>query len=122
METKPQTAVLYNAGCPVCAREVGQYKAICRNADLPLRFDDIASAPAWGLTPDLAARRFHVLHKGQLLSGVPAFLALWQVLPGYSLLARCVALPGVRQAACFTYDHILAPALYRWHRFRQHKR
>ncbi len=73
----------------------------------------------YGLTPDQAARRLHVMKDGRMLSGVPAFAALWDDLPRLRWLARFVRLPVVRTLAAAVYDYILAPALYALHKWRQ---
>ena len=72
-----------------------------------------------GLTQDEAAKRLHVLHQGRIIAGIPAFLVLWRQMPRYRWLARIVALPGVHWLASKTYDHVLAPLIYRWHLRRQ---
>ena len=92
-------------------------------AGLPIRFDDLNSdaRAQWGLDADAAAKRLYVLHEGQLTSGIPGFLVLWAQMPRYRLLGRIVGLPGVRQIASATYDHVLAPVIYRWHLRRLRK-
>lgn len=110
-----ETSVLFNQTCPVCRAEIDHYAAHARDRAVPLRLDGLDRAADWGLTPDQAARRLHVRVDGRVLAGVPAFLALWSVLPRYRWLARIVGLPGVRQAAGLVYDRVLAPALYRAH-------
>jgi molybdopterin biosynthesis enzyme len=62
------------------------------------------------------------LRDGELTSGIPAFLVLWREMPRYRWLAKIVGLPGLRQAASVTYDHVLAPLIYRWHLRRKVKR
>lgn len=114
----PKTTVLYNAACPVCSYEIDHYAAYSAKADLPIGFDDLNEADAlarWGLDADTAARRLHVLKDGQLLSGIPAFIALWREMPRYNWLARVVSLPGIYRLACWSYDLALAPLIYRWH-------
>ena len=61
------------------------------------------------------AKRLHVRENGQVYSGIPAFVLLWQDMPRYRLLARVVSWPIVRPVAVFLYDWVLAPMLYRWH-------
>ena len=56
-----------------------------------------------------------MLHDGKLTSGIAAFLVLWAQMPGYRLLGRIVGLPGIRHIATLAYDHVVAPAIYRWH-------
>ncbi len=113
--------VIYNDTCPICAREVSAYRRLTRQADVPVRYVGLSAGQveAYGLTPRDAARRLHVLRDGQMLSGVPAFAALWDAVPGFGWLARLVRLPGVRGIAAVTYDHVLAPALFAAHRRRE---
>lgn len=117
MTHDPETSVLFNANCPVCNFEIEHYARYCRDAGLPIRFDDLNTdaRAAWGIDADTAARRLYVLHQGQLTSGIPAFLVLWARMPRYRWLARIVGLPGIRQIASGLYDLVLAPAIYRWH-------
>ncbi|MCR9126608.1 MAG: DUF393 domain-containing protein [Rhodobacteraceae bacterium] len=117
MEQDQTTRVLYNDACPVCRREIRHYDSYARARSLPLRFEDLNEGDLrdWGVDPDQAARRLHVLHNGTVHAGIPAFLVLWREMPRYRWLARVVALPGLRQGASLVYDRILAPMLYRWH-------
>ena len=120
---KSETCVLFNASCPVCNFEIQHYARYAGQAGLPIRFDDLNSdaLAGWGLDADTAAKRLYVLQDGNLSSGIPAFLVLWSQMPRYRWLAWWVGLPVVFQVACKTYDHILAPVIYRWHlrRLRQ---
>lgn len=88
---------------------------------LPIRFEDLnrAEIAEWGLNRDEAAQRLYVLKDGQLTSGIPAFIVLWQEMPRYRWLARIVSLPGIHWLASKTYDHVLAPLIYRLHLRRQ---
>lgn len=118
MANDPDIAVLYNAQCPVCSAEVKLYARAADKAGLPIRFDDLnteAARSSWGLDADTAARRLYVQQDGVLISGVPAFLALWSQMPRYRLLARIVGLPGFRQIAGAAYDYVFALILYRQH-------
>ena len=121
MSQEVETSVLYNAQCPVCNFEIGHYAAYAGRNGLPIRFDDLNgdARAAWGIDADTAARRLYVLHKGELTSGIPAFLVLWRQMPRYRWLARVVGLPVVRQVAGVVYDYALAPAIYRWHLWRK---
>jgi len=112
-----KTRVLYNANCPVCSFEINHYAAYSERTGLPIRFEDLNrdALDEWNLTADEAARRLYVMKDGQLFSGIPAFIVLWQDMPRYRWLARLISLPGVNKVACLTYDHILAPVIYRWH-------
>jgi predicted DCC family thiol-disulfide oxidoreductase YuxK len=116
--------VIYNDTCPICSREVGQYRRAAAASGAPIRFEglDAADLAAHGLDRDRAARRFHVVREGRLVSGVDAFIALWSELPRWRWLARLVALPGIRQFAGLFYDHAAAPALHALHRRREARR
>lgn len=118
--TSPATIVIYNAACPICAREIDSYRRYCERRALPVAFQDLdrADLGALGLTPEQAARRLHVIEQGTLLAGTPAFLALWSAMPRFRPLARIVALPGLRQIATLVYEGLAAPALYALHRRR----
>ena len=120
---QPETEVLYNGACPVCAAEIGHYRGYAGPRALPIRFHDLNATDLarWGLTPDQAARRLYVARDGRIESGIPAFLTLWREMPRYRWLARLVGLPGVRQVAALLYDHVLASLLYRWHLRRQRR-
>ncbi len=119
-----KTCVLYNANCPVCSFEIDHYAAYSVERALPIEFDDLndtSRLAQWGLDADQAARRLHVLKDGEIIVGIPAFLVLWQEMPRYRWLARVVSLPGVFRLACWGYDHVLAPLIYRWHLRRQRR-
>ena len=113
------TRVLYNHTCPICRTEITAYQRRALKDGLPIRFDSLEHAADWGLSAEDAARRLHVWHKGQILSGMPAFRALWAEMPHMAWAARLTALPGLRWTTEAVYDHILAPILYRAHRRRQ---
>lgn len=115
------TRVLYNDTCPVCSFEIDAYRRRAEANGLPIRFDSIADAAKWGLTPDQAARRLHVMHNGTLLSGIPAFRALWGEIPHLQWLARLTGRPFIGAAAITLYDQFLAPLLY-WMHLRRVKR
>ena len=117
-----QTDVLYNQSCPVCRFEVHHYERISQKDELNIGYDDLGDGEklaSWGLTPDEAAKKLHVRKGGQVYAGIPAFIVLWRELPRYKWLAKVVSLPGVHWLACKVYDHILAPALFAWHKHRQ---
>lgn len=118
-----ETKVLYNAQCPVCRFEIDHYRSYSQKSDLAIQFDDLNSDAllAWEITSDQAARRLYVEHKGQLYSGIPAFIMLWCEMPRYRILGRIVDLPIIHWIACKVYDLALAPAIYRWHLNRQRR-
>jgi len=119
-----ETTVIYNETCPICSREVDMYARYAKSKALPLRFEGLATADlaAWDLTPEAAARRFHVVKDGQLYAGVPAFVNLWDEMPRFRWLAYLLRLPGVSSLAAVVYDRMLAPRLYRLHEKRQARR
>lgn len=118
-----ETTVIYNGACPICSREVAHYRRAAEDAGAPLRFEDLAAADLarFGLDADSAARRFHAVRGGDLLSGLDAFEAVWAELPRWRWLARLLRLPLVRPLARAGYDHLAAPALYALHRRRRRR-
>ncbi len=124
MKIPAKTSVLYNAACPVCNLEIQHYARYAAQAGLPIQFDDLNSEVRmhWGLDADTAAKRLYVLHQGTLTSGIPAFRILWAQMPRYQWLGWFVGLPVVFTIACWTYDHVLAPAIYRLHLRRLRKK
>ena len=119
-----QTRVLYNAACPICAREIDLYRRRAERRGLPVRFDALqdGALARYGVDADAAARRLHVLQDGSVLSGMDAFRALWSQMPGLAWLARATGMPGLRGAADWSYERVLAPLLYRAHRRREARR
>jgi predicted DCC family thiol-disulfide oxidoreductase YuxK len=83
----------YDGGCPLCSKEIAHYRRVDRAGrirwvDITLDRDALDAA---GLDIATAMRRLHVQRgDGRLVQGVPAFVAIWQQLPGYRLLARAV--------------------------------
>lgn len=110
------TRILYNDRCPICRAEIAHYRKRAETAGAPLVFEDLnhADLGGWGLTPDQAKRRLHAtLPDGQIVSGLPAFAAIWAALPGMGWLARVAMAPGLRQLADLLYNRVAAPWLYR---------
>lgn len=114
-----ETRILYNDTCPVCRFEINSYRKTAVAQNLPLRFDDLTQAAAWGIAPDAAAKRLHVLHNGEILSGIPAFQVIWASLPRWRWFGKLTALPLIHPIACALYDHVMAPLLYRAHKRRE---
>lgn len=91
-------AMYYDGSCPLCRREVDHYRRLDR--DQRVSWVDISREPEalapLGVDLNTAMRRLHATDEdGRLVSGVPAFLAIWRQLPGYRHLARAVALLGL---------------------------
>lgn len=118
-----KTRVLYNADCPICDAEICHYRTYTEERDIPVAYDDLNSdaLSKWGIDPETAAKRLHITANGQLYSGIPAFLILWKEMPRFRWLARLVGAPVIKPMACWAYDHVLAPWLYRKHLKRQAK-
>ena len=96
--TPPDATVYYDGACPICTREMAQYRQT-QGAER-LAFVDVAScdaaALAPGLTREAALARMHVqTADGQMASGAAAFVALWRTLPRFSWMARIAGLPIV---------------------------
>ena len=111
-----ETRILYNESCPICRAEIAHYRKRADAAGAPLRFEDLNTADlgGWHLTPDQAKRRMHAaLPDGTIVSGIPAFAAIWAALPGMGWLARLVMAPGIRPLADLAYNRLAAPWLYR---------
>lgn len=121
--------VYYNGDCPVCRTEMEHYASLCATPHPRLRFVDSTRAPdelaACGLRREHLERRVYIRDaRGQILSGMPAIIALWARMPRYSWLARLFSLPLLKQATVLMYDHVIAPGLALWAhhrtRMRQH--
>ena len=109
------TRILYNDRCPICRAEIAHYRARAEKTRAPLLFEDLNTADLglWQLTPDQAKRRMHAaLPDGRIISGIPAFAAIWAALPWMGWVARLVMLPGLRSLADLIYNRIAAPWLY----------
>jgi predicted DCC family thiol-disulfide oxidoreductase YuxK len=88
-----ELTTFYDGGCPLCSKEIAHYRKMDRAGRI--RWIDITAEPqalaAAGLDQQTAMRRLHVRDAdGRLVEGVPAFVEIWQRLPGYKLLARVV--------------------------------
>lgn len=116
--------VIYNGSCPICSREIDIYRERVAASGGALGFADLndVDLEAYGLTPDVAARRLYVMRDGELISGVDAFLHLWRETPGFGGLARFAGFPGIRQVAGAVYEWVLAPVLFTMHKRRQARR
>mgnify|MGYP001552453101 FL=1 len=115
--------VLYNDQCPVCSFEIEHYRALCSKRGIDLGFEKIsAQGPMLTgakLSVTEAKRRLHVkTQDGQIKIGVDGFLALWAEMPGYRMLGRVVALPGIYHLSVVVYNRILAPLLFWWDKRR----
>ncbi len=114
--------VIYNDSCPICSREVALYRREAVERGLEIGFDGLGSdLSAHGLDRESAARAFHLVRGGEVLSGLDAFLALWRALPRWAWLAKLIDRPVIRPIARFVYDRIAAPTLYGMDRRRRRR-
>ena len=106
--------ILFNADCPICNAEICHYRDYAKGRGIVMGFDDLnqVDLSLYGVSRVDAAKRLHVLHEGTVISGVPAFVAIWQQLPRYQWLAKIVSLPIVHFLSNLIYDFVLAPILY----------
>jgi predicted DCC family thiol-disulfide oxidoreductase YuxK len=118
-----KTTVLYNGACPICRREIDHYQALDRAGAQALAFVDISEPHPLladvSLSEDAAKRRLHVVDAdGRLLSGIPAFAAIWAHLPRYRWLSALADWPVMKSLLPWIYKPI-AFGLYRWDKWRQ---
>lgn len=89
--------VYFDGSCSLCTAEIRHY-ATQRGSE-GLCFVDVSDPDAEtgpDLSQEVAQRRFHVRQAdGQLLSGAPAFVAVWETLPAWRKVAWFARLPGV---------------------------
>ncbi|MEM9440807.1 MAG: DUF393 domain-containing protein [Pseudomonadota bacterium] len=121
--TETTTTVLYNGACPICRREIEHYQKLDALGASALAFTDISVADPVlakvALSMDEAKRRLHVVDtNGCLLSGIPAFAAIWDHLPRYRWLSTVVRWPVLGSLLHWAYEPI-AYGLYRWDKRRQ---
>jgi predicted DCC family thiol-disulfide oxidoreductase YuxK len=92
-------AIYYDGACPVCSREIALYQRLSVGApDRPVFENIMAEGAALpdGVSRAEALARFHVrLGSGDIVSGAPAFIALWRATPGFRLLGRIASVPPI---------------------------
>jgi len=112
------TKVLFNDSCPVCSLEINHYKKYSNKENIEIIYEDLhlTDLEKWGLSKHEAMKRLHVIKDDVLYSGIDAFIVLWKDMPKYAKLANIISQKYVYKIACFTYDFILAPALYNWNK------
>jgi uncharacterized protein len=117
------TEMYYNGECPICTAEMSHYARLCADSQKSLRFIDAMQKPdalvQCGLRIDHLERRVFLKDsKGRIISGLPALIELWARMPQYRWLARLTSLPVLKPLSVAFYDHVIAPALANWARFR----
>ena len=98
--------VYYDGGCPVCSREIGQYRR--RAGGEGFEWLDVTRADGAqlgaGLTREAALGRMHVRRAdGTLVSGAAAFAEIWRGMRGLRWLGALVAVPPFDAAAEVLY-------------------
>lgn len=98
MASGSDLTIFFDGACPLCRREIAHYLAADRGQRLEAV--DIATDPrplaALGVSQADALAALHVQDAaGRMHVGAAAFLAIWDRLPRWRLLARTIrALPG----------------------------
>lgn len=98
--------VWYDAGCPLCRREI----ALMRRLDRHGRIHFVDASDAATICPvdrTQILSQFHVLENGQLLTGAAAFAAMWRVIPLLSPLGIMAKLPGALPVLDLAYRQFL---------------
>lgn len=106
MENPVQIEVWYDGACPLCQREI----AVMRRLDWRgrIRFSDLTSAStACPLDRRLLLERFHAREHGVMLSGAPAFAAMWRAIPLLWPLGQLARLPLVARVLEWAYVRFL---------------
>jgi hypothetical protein len=122
-----QADIYYNGDCPVCRTEMEHYAGICATTRPELRFIDSTRGPndftRCGLRQEHLERRVYLRNaNGQIVSGMPAIIALWAQIPRYHWASRLFSLPVIRQATELLYDNVIAPSLALWAKTRARQR
>ena len=112
--------VLYNAECPICRREIEHYKRLSGDEVEYIKITADA-ATDWGLTEDQAAQQLHARRGGNLIIGVDAFVAIWQSLPYFRVIAPIVNFKPIKAFSSLVYRRILAPLLFAAHKRRRER-
>ena len=91
--------VYFDGACHLCSREIAHYKKIDTASKLELV--DISAkdfdAGREGLSAVNVNKYMHVRNsKGEIKTGVEAFLEIWSVFPQYNLIGKLVRNPLVR--------------------------
>ena len=109
--------VFFNNQCPICSAEISHYRGISASGHgFTIKFKDINSCPNSLVHCHLGfadiKRRMYVRDEyGRVLSGIDAFIAIWQHLPGYERVARWFRHPLAYAMGDITYEYIIVPVL-----------
>lgn len=102
----PRLIVYYDGLCPLCSREIDHYRLKAPAGQVS--FVDISTpdffATEHGLDPVAVQKHLHVRLDGRVATGVDAFFAIWEVIPGFRWLRTFLSLPGVNWLARLFYE------------------
>lgn len=113
-ERLPTLTVLYNGGCSICAPEISGYQKLADRAGVSgLDFVDISPEVLAGTRDPIYLKRFHVAVNGSEVSGIRAFIHLWDRLPYFKIVSKFISLPIIYHLASWIYERVAAPWLYR---------
>lgn len=119
------TKVYYNSACPVCKAGIEkQRQQMEKNGVQGIEWVDVHNHPAaveeTGHTLEQVRERLHVADPGgRLLTGIDAFICLWQQTPALRWLGAILQLPVINPLARAGYNSF-ARLLYRWNRLLRH--
>jgi predicted DCC family thiol-disulfide oxidoreductase YuxK len=102
----PRLIVYFDGLCPLCSREINHYR---KQAPVgQVQFQDITDPEfqpeTHGLDREAIHQHMHVRLDGKIRTGVQAFFAIWEVIPGYKALRTFLSLPGVYWLATILYS------------------
>jgi len=125
-ESTNTLTVCYNGSCPVCSREINQYKRMAAASNADLKWVDVTDDQEYARSHNLdfytSLRRLHAVDgDGRVLSGVTAFTEIWQRISKLAWIATILGWPIVRPVAEFVYERVLAPILFAWNIRRLNK-
>ena len=107
--------VWYDSACPLCVREIALMRRLDRRQ--AIAFVDVLGDSACPLDAGTLLERFHAQEPGQaIVSGAPAFAAMWRAIPllrPLGLAARWAPLEWLLERAYRGFLRI-RPRLQRW--------
>jgi len=113
-DTLTMVTVWYDAGCPLCRREIALMRRLDRRRRIAfVPIDEHAACP---IDPAVLLARFHAREGDVLLSGAAAFAAMWRAIPllrPFGLLARRPLIAGWLERAYLRFLRC-RPRLQRW--------
>ena len=102
--------VFYDGKCPLCQREIAYYQRLTSTE--PINWIDANENPnqlrSAGITRAEALARLHAVStKGEILSGIHAFHAIWKALPKFRVLDICLNLYPLQLLMGHLYEKFL---------------